>query len=282
MKICILTRTPNGYVERRLLEEGISAGHDIFCLKPSDCLIAIENRQSRVIWNDKPISADVVIPRIPQNLSSYDRAVLRQLEINGAYVLATSIAIERSFDLVRSMQILAKNGIKSSRTVIGNATKTPDDFSLPIAIRSTSSGSDAVATSSEKMARSLIRAFSGDTGRVILQEVSSSDSRQNLNVIVLGSNVIASIKKSLTGELSVFKLDDDTKKIAIKIARALGLNFCAINLILYEDEHVISEVNVMPKYERIEQATGRNISKKIIEYIERNAKRGQKKDKVGA
>jgi glutathione synthase/RimK-type ligase-like ATP-grasp enzyme len=41
------------------------------------------------------------------------------------------------------------------------------------------------------------------------------------------------------------------------------------------------EVNASPGF-GIEKVTGRDVATPIIEYVEQNARRGQKKDKVGA
>jgi ribosomal protein S6--L-glutamate ligase len=61
----------------------------------------------------------------------------------------------------------------------------------------------------------------------------------------------------------------------------MGLNLCGVDLMRSERGPLILEVNSSPGF-GIEQVTGRDVATPIIEYIERNAKRRNKKDKVGA
>ncbi|MCL2280668.1 hypothetical protein FWC31_02175 [Candidatus Saccharibacteria bacterium] len=286
MKICILTRTPNSYTEKRLIEEAKARDHEISCVSPKDCVIAIEGHDASVKYLGEEIKVDAVIPRIPKRLSSYDRSVLRQLETDEIYVLAKSLAIERSFDTIRTLQLIRKNEVSIQKTIIGKFDTNPElalrDFSAPVAIRSTSNDSDMVATSHEKTARSLIRAFSSDTSFTIIQKVPSSGHRRDITGLVLGSSIIASIRKMSDGEYSSIKLNDETAKVIGKIARALGLTFCAVELIMYDGEYVVSKIDISPSIEPMEKTTNRNVAGKIIEYIEQNARRGQKKDKIGA
>ena len=52
-----------------------------------------------------------MIPRIGASVTFYGLAVLRQFEMMGVYPLNESVAIGRSRDKLRSMQILAREGI---------------------------------------------------------------------------------------------------------------------------------------------------------------------------
>jgi ribosomal protein S6--L-glutamate ligase len=62
----------------------------------------------------------------------------------------------------------------------------------------------------------------------------------------------------------------------------MGLAVCGVDLMRSDRGPLVLEVNSSPGLEGIESVTGRNVAGKIIEYIEMNAKRRNKKDKVGA
>ena len=86
----------------------------------------------------------------------------------------------------------------------------------------------------------------------------------------------------LGGKGEVVKLNDEEKHTAIKAAKAMGLSICGVDMIPSKRGPLVMEVNSSPGLQGIEQATGKDIATKIIEYIEHNAKRKQSKDKVGA
>jgi len=285
MKICILTRTPGRYTENKIFEEAKAAGHDAFFVRPSDCMIVFENNGAKIIdANGEKLSADAVIPRIQNTLSEYDRAVLRQLESDGTYILIGSLAIGRSFDIVRTLQILNKNGICMPHTVVGRSQSIPDStldkIDFPVAIRSTSSSSNIVMASSQNTTKSLIRAFSADGSGSIIQEIPRATGGRRITAILLGGHVIASIR-NVDGSFSPLRLKTHEEKTLEKIAKSLNLRFCSIESVFYDEtEYIILDINAMPKIETVEKISGRNIAERLIKYIELNAKR-QHRDRVG-
>ena len=77
------------------------------------------------------------------------------------------------------------------------------------------------------------------------------------------------------------KLTAKEEKMAIAAAKAMGLNVAGVDIMRSARGPLVLEVNASPGF-GIEKITGRNVAGKIIEYVEHNAKRGQKKDRVGA
>jgi len=269
------------------MEKGMAAGHNVFVVKPSDCSIVINDGEAYTVSSrGERVVADVVIPRIPKNLSSYDRAILRQLESSGTYTLAGSLAIERSFDMVRTLQLLNKNKLSVPYTIIGREQAIPSDMlgrmEMPLALRSSSEASNTIITSNEKTAKSLLRAFSSESSCAILQEAASMENRREVHAVILGAVVVASMHTNKSGEHEPVKLSDSDKKVLTRVAKALNITFCSIDIILYNDGYVISKIDVNPKLEVIEQTTGRDVVSRLIQYIEQNVKRYPKKDKIGA
>ena len=62
----------------------------------------------------------------------------------------------------------------------------------------------------------------------------------------------------------------------------MGLPICGVDMMRSARGPLILEVNSSASIRTPETVTGRDIATKIIEHIETSAKRGQKKDKVGA
>jgi ribosomal protein S6--L-glutamate ligase len=78
------------------------------------------------------------------------------------------------------------------------------------------------------------------------------------------------------------KLSEEERKTAVKAARAMGLPICGVDMMRGNDGPLVLEVNSSASLKTPELITKRDVASKIIEYIELNAKRRNKKDKVGA
>ena len=143
MKIGILTRLPNYYTERRLQEEAEKRDHSVIMLRSSACHVEIDSGHPKVIYKGEVLEPlDAVIPRIALSNASYGSAILRQFETMGVYTPAKSLAIGRSHDILRTLQLLSKGGVGVPRTII---THEPDQLEnllerigLPVVIKAAS------------------------------------------------------------------------------------------------------------------------------------------------
>ena len=115
----------------------------------------------------------------------------------------------------------------------------------------------------------------------------------DIRALVVGGRVVASVKRqSLDGDFRSnthqggegvpVKLTEEERKTAIKAAKAMGLPICGVDMMRSERGPLVLEVNSSASIKTPELITGRNVAEKIIEYIELNAKRRPKKDKIGA
>lgn len=300
MRIGILTRLPNYYTERRLQEEAEKRGHGVIMLRSSYCDIQIDSEHPKIIYQGEIIDPlDAVIPRIAHSNLSYSSAILRQFEAMGTYTPAKSLAIGRSHDILRTLQLLSKGGVGVPKTII---THAPDHLEgllervgLPVVIKAAAArNNNAVLVESAKAALSVLKAFYMHDADLLLQEyVGKGAGVQDVRAIVVGSMVVASVKRS--GNAQTFfsrpgnmeyelttKLTEAQNRAAVKAAKAMGLNVCAVDMIVTQDKQYVLRLDASPSLENIELITKRNVAGQIIEYIEKNAKQRNRKDKVGA
>lgn len=301
MKIAILTRLPQYYTEQRIKEEAEKRGHSVELLRYSACYVSLSEEGSKILYKGEELDAyDVVIPRSFAGASEYGTAILRQFEVMGAYALIKSIAIIRSIDGLRTMQLLAREGVPVPRTVFlrepDQADELIEQVGLPavVKIASTSRHGNTVLAETRKAVASVIRAFYVNDATFLLQEYVHSEDSQSVRAVVVGSSVVASVGKSNTSfSMSsgsdqavqydkIAVLSEAQKKVAVKAAKAVGLTMCTVDMIISKDRTVVLGLSPYFGLENIEKVTSRNIAGKIIEYIEINAKRRNKKDKVGA
>ncbi len=303
MKIAILSNGTGNYSTKRLKEEAIKRGHEVSVIKYKECYASIEQNNPTVKYHGIDLSKyDAIIPRIASYMTRYGTAIVRQLEMQGVYTVSSSIAISRARDKLRSMQLLSKYGVGIPKTVVSRNTTDIDDLlecigSLPVIIKLASGthGNGVVLAETKKAAKSVLQAFyltNDDGTNILLQEFIKESAGTDIRAFVVGGRVVASMKRQSLdddfrsnlhkgGEGTPIKLTDDEKKIAIKAAKAMGLNIAGVDLMRSSRGALVLEVNASPGF-GIEKVTGRNVASAIIEYVELNAKRRNKKDKVGA
>lgn len=303
MKIAILSNGPGNYSTRRLKEEATKRGHEVRIIKYRDCYASIEKNNPTVSYRGEDLSKfDAIIPRISANMTRYGTAIVRQLEMQGVYTVSSSLAISRSRDKLRSMQLLAKAGVGIPKTVVSRNSTDIDDLleklgGMPVIIKLArgTHGNGVVLAETKKAAKSVLQAFyltNEDGTNILLQEFIKESAGVDIRAFVVGGRVVASMKRQSLdddfrsnlhkgGEGTKIKLTEEEKKMAVKAAKAMGLNIAGVDLMRSERGPLILEVNASPGF-GIEKVTGRNVALSIIEYVELNSKRGSKKDKVGA
>jgi len=303
MNIVILSNGPGNYSTKRLKEEALARGHKVRIVKYRDCYAGIEQSNPTVSYKGVDlIDVDAIIPRIASNMTRYGTAIVRQFEMQGVYTTASSIAIVRSRDKLRSMQLFAKAGVGIPKTVFSRNTLDIDDLleqvgGTPVIIKLArgTHGNGVVLAETKKAAKSVLQALylhNEDGTNILLQEFVKESAGEDIRAFVVGGRVVASMKRQSLdddfrsnlhqgGEGATVKLTDEEKKVALKAAKAMGLAICGVDMMRSARGPLVLEVNSSPGF-GIEKVTGRNVAAKVIDYIEINAKRKNRKDKVGA
>lgn len=265
-----------------------------------ECYVEIEQDKPDVRYRGNTLSdLDAIIPRILPGMTSYGAAIVRQFEMMGVYTPARSIAISRSRDKLRSLQLLSKSAVGIPKTLFSRETDAVDDLidhiGVPMIIKlaSGTQGNGVVLAETRKAAKSVAQAFYVNDTSFLLQEYIEEAGGSDIRVFVVGGKVVASMKRQSLdddfrsnihqgGKGLTIKLNDEEKRTAIKAAKAMGLSICGVDMIRSNRGPLVLEVNSAPGLEGIESVTNRDIADKIIEYIERNAKLRNRKDRVGA
>lgn len=300
MRIGILTETGEAHTSKRLAEEAVKRGNEAQMIKFPHCYVDIEENNPQVRYEGKPLQdLDAIMTRITPSLTDYGAAVVRQFEMMGLYTVNRSIAIVRAQDKLRTMQLLSKSGVGIPKTVFARSASAVDDLieqiGVPMVIKVArgSQGNGIVLAETRKAAKSVIQAFYVERVSILLQEFIGEAAGTDVRAFVIGNTVVASyMRQSLDDDFRSnihqggrgvpTRLTAEEQRIALKAARAMGLQICGVDLIRSNRGPLVLETNSAPSLEGIERITGRNVAEKIIEYVELNAKRGRKKDRVGA
>lgn len=303
MKIAILSNGTGNYSTKRLKEVAKARGHEVKVIKYRECYATIEQNNPVVRYRGEPLGVyDAVIPRIASSMTRYGSAIVRQFEMRGVYTISSSIAISRSRDKLRSMQLMAKAGVAIPKTVVSRNSTDIDDLleslgGTPVIIKLArgTHGNGVVLAETKKAAKSVLQAFylsNEDGTNILLQEFVKESAGTDIRALVVGGRVVASMmRQSLDddfrsnlhkgGSGTPIKLSEEERKMAIKAAKAMGLNVAGVDMMRSERGPLVLEVNASPGF-GVEAVTGRDVATPIIEYLERNARRRPRKDKVGA
>ena len=291
MKIAILSRNKNLYSTRRLIEACEARGHEPMVLDVLRCYMEVVQSKPTVHFKGQELdSFDAVIPRIGASVTFYGTAVLRQFEMMGAFPLCESVAISRSRDKLRSLQLLSRKGIGLPITGFAH---DPDDVQdlikmvggapLVIKLLEGTQGIGVVLAETKKAAESVIEAFMGLKANIMVQEFIKESGGADIRCLVVGDKVVAAMKRQGApgefrsnlhrgGNATLVKITPTERATAVKAAQVMGLGVAGVDILRSERGPLIMEVNSSPGLEGIENATGKDIAGMIIEHIEKNAK----------
>ncbi len=294
MKIAILSRNPNLYSTRRLVEAGEKRGHVVKIIDVLRCYMNIVPHSPEIHYRGRKLERfDAVIPRIGASVTFYGTAVVRQFEMMGVYCLNESVAITRSRDKLRALQLLARKGIGLPVTGFGHAPDDTKDLvklvgGAPLIIKLTegTQGVGVVLCETDPAAESVIEAFRGLDAYFLIQEFVREAEGADIRCIVVGGKVIAAmLRKAKDGEFrsnlhrggtaTSIKITPEERSTATRAAKIMGLNVAGVDILRSNQGPVVMEVNSSPGLEGIEETTGVDIADQILDFIEKNARPGK-------
>jgi ribosomal protein S6--L-glutamate ligase len=296
MKIALLTRNPKLYSHQRIIETAMQRGHEIAPIDYLRCYMNITSRKPELRYMGEKLEGfDAVIPRIAASHTFYGLAVLRQFEMMGVYPLNESVAIGRSRDKLRSLQILSRDGVGMPVTAFANHTGRTDEIlemvgGAPVVIKllEGTQGIGVVLGETHRSAKSVIDAFHGADINILVQEFIREADGKDIRAFIVGRRIVATMERAgpegefrsnlhRGGTATKVELTTQERAAALKASKSMGLNVAGVDLLRSKSGPVVVEVNSSPGLEGIETATGRDVAKAIIEFLEKNARPGRTK-----
>ncbi|WP_029056868.1 30S ribosomal protein S6--L-glutamate ligase [Stappia stellulata] len=298
MKMVMMARNPDLYSHRRLVEAAQERGHEIDIVNTLRCYMNIASRRPEVYYNGEKLPQyDAVIPRIGASVTFYGLAVLRQFEMMGVFPLNESVGIGRSRDKLRSMQLLARDGIGLPVTTFAHDPRQTEEVlklaggaPLVIKLLEGTQGIGVVLADTDRSAKSVIEAFRGAGVNILVQEFIKEAGGTDIRALVVDGKVIAAMKRTGAegefrsnlhrgGSAQAIRISPEERQTAIRAAKTMGLNVCGVDMLRANHGAVVMEVNSSPGLEGVEKATGIDVAGKIIQFIEKSAKPGKTRTK---
>lgn len=302
MKIAVLSRNPKLYSTKRLVEAIKQRGHTSQVIDHLKCDIVMDEKGPYIFYDGKQLTdIDAIIPRIGASVTFYGTAVVRQFEMMKVFSAVDSLAITRSRDKLRSLQILSRSGVGIPKTAFTNYSRGDSKVlkhigRAPVVIKllEGTQGLGVVLAETDKAATSVVEAFESLNTRVILQEFIEEAGGADLRAFIVDGKVVGAMKRQgkegefrsnlhRGGHASVFKLSKAERETALKAAKCMGLAIAGVDMLQSKRGPMVLEVNSSPGLEGIENATNVDVAGKIIEYIEEASSRKRlPKDRVKA
>ncbi len=304
MNIIILSTNPQLYSTQRLVEAALKRGHTAKVMNHTRAYVVMESGHNNVYYKDHVVSeVDAIIPRIGASVTFYGSSIIRQFEMKKVFTTVSSLALVRSRDKLRAMQILARHGVGIPKTAFA---RNPSDVNhliqqvggapLIVKLLEGTQGLGVVLAETDTAARSVIEAFYGISANILVQEFIEEAKGADIRCIVIDGKVVAAYQRqSKEGEFRSnlhrggsgipVKLSKTEKEMAVKASKALGLDMAGVDMLRSKRGPLILEVNSSPGLKGVEKATGIDVAGKMIAYIEKqNQKTGgpTKRDKIGA
>ena len=128
-------------------------------------------------------------------------------------------------------------------------------------------------------AESVLEAFQGLKARVIVQEFIEEAKGADIRAFVVDGQVVGAMKRQAKegefrsnlhrgGTAELIELTEDEEQAALKSARVLKLGIAGVDMLQSKSGPMIMEVNSSPGLEGIEAATGKDIARAIIRFVE--------------
>lgn len=290
MKFVLLTHHLEHVSNRRLIESAEARGHQVLAVDATRCSLLLTSERPEVHVEGEPLrDINAVIARVGASSSAYGIAVIRQFEMQDVVCVSGSLAIARSRDKLRALQILSRRGVQMPFTAVADHPGEVDRIlkvvgkpPYVIKVVEGSQGLGVVKADSESAARSVIEALQGLKAKILVQEFIAEAEGADLRCFVIKDKVVASMRRQGApddfrsnlhrgGSATSCKLSKAERDMAIKAAKAMGLTVAGVDLLQSKRGPLVMEVNSSPGLEGIERATGLDIATKIIEHVEQSA-----------
>lgn len=299
MRMLILSRNASLYSTSRIVLAARAREHDVDVIDPLDFQIVVaKGSASLLVAGEKVQRYDVVMPRIGASVTNYGLAVVRQFDLMGIPVLNGAVAIARSRDKLRALQLLTQIGIDVPTTV---CARSPAGLEAALelvggcpAIVKLQQGTQGIGTmiaDTPQAAHSLLETFWAMGQDIVLQEYVRESKGRDVRAIVVGGRVIAAMRRvAKKGEFRAnlhrgakgtgVDLPASYRSAAIRAAKAMGLGVAGVDMLEGRRGPRILEINSSPGLEGIERASGIDVAEAIIVHAEEYAKEHGKKTRA--
>ena len=286
MKLAILSRAPECYSTRRLVEAVQARGHEAKVLDVLKFSISLEEGYPDVFVNGKSIGDfDAAIPRIGASITYFGTAAVSQLEQMDVFCANSSAGIRRSRDKLHCLQALSRHniGIPATEFVrrrqdVLPAIERVGGAPVIIKLLEGTQGVGVILADTESVAAAIIETLQSARQNVLIQKFVAESKGKDVRAFVVGDRVVAAMRRTAQGQefrsnvhrggkAETIKLSPEYEETAVRAAQIVGLRVAGVDMLEGADGPQVMEVNSSPGLEGIEGATGIDVAGSVIDYV---------------
>lgn len=301
MKILVLSRKKSFYSTRRIVRAARKRGHEVIVADPLELYPVIARRSPSLYYRGVSVEdVDLVIPRIGVSITTHGLAIVRQFDMMGIPVLNNAVAIARSRDKLRSMQLLTKRDIDVPTTV---GVRSPSQLEHALAlvggppvivkIPQGTHGVGVMIAETRQALESLLETFWGMGHFVLVQQYIADLRGRDVRVIVIGGKVVAAMRRTPApgefrsnlhrgGAAEQLQLGAAYARVAIAATKVMGLEVAGVDVLETGAGPKVLEVNSSPGLEGIEHTTRVDVALALIRHAEKFARARKRRGGRGA
>jgi ribosomal protein S6--L-glutamate ligase len=280
-----------GAVSTGMLKEALEKYYDkVDHLDIRNVEITFSGSKAEILYEGKPFGEyDCIYAR-----SSFRYANLLEsltvLQQEKSYMPIVSSAFTIAHDKLLTQLELQKHKIPMPKTYMASTTEAArsllERLNYPMIMKFPhgTQGKGVLFADSFQSASSILDALSYLRQPFIMQEFINTGG-EDIRAFVVGEKVVAAYKRKASvkefranlhagGAGEATFLDEETKRIAVKAAKALGAQICGVDILVSHKGPLVIEVNVSPSLKGITQYSGIDVSDKVAKFLfEQNTKK---------
>jgi len=217
--------------------------------------------------------------------------------MQGVFPLNESVAIGRSRDKLRALQLLARAGVGLPTTAFAHGPRKAEEVvaevgGAPVIIKllEGTQGMGVILAETQASATSIIEAFPAANVNILVQEYIREAAGSDVRALVVGGEVAAAMKRTSRkgefranlhrgGKAEAVTLSEEERITALRSVEALGLNVAGVDMLRSSRGTLVLEVNASPGIEGMEGATGVDVAGAMIALLEARARPGDTQTK---
>lgn len=288
MRLAILSREPRSYSTQRLKTAAVEAGHQVRILDTLRFAIDLSSDDGPDLhYSGNQLSDyDAVLPRVGNSVTYFGTAVVRQFEQMDVYTPNTSAGIRNSRDKLHAHQILARHRIRMPATTFVRdradvlpAIERVGGAPVVIKLLEGTQGIGVMLAPDLSVAQAMIETLQATRQNVLVQEFIAESSGSDVRAFIVGDQVVGAMRRSSGsgdfrsnlhrgGTSEPVTLEPAYAAAAVRSAQIMGLGIAGVDMLESDRGPLVMEVNSSPGLQGIEKATGRDIARVIIDFVD--------------
>ena len=290
MRIGLLSRNMDYWTTRKIIKAGRFRGHETDFIRTGDVQLMVDDVYFDAFQGSKSFrGVGVVIPRIGRSLTDFGVLLLNHLELMGIPTTLSARGLATARNKFATMQRLRGAGLRIPESfLVASKIKAGDviERTPPPLILKLLSGTQGVGVMKVEKVSDVgpIIDTLVELKQLILIQSYIPNPGEDVRMFVIGDEVVgAMVRKAsplewrsnihLGGKGVLYAPTEAEGEMAVKAARAAGVEIAGVDMIMSKEGPYMIEVNASPGFKGLMKATDVDVPGLIVDYAVGKAKK---------